>query len=749
MVPLFPYMLSLDFLKNSLNTPQREGVLHEDGPLLILAGAGSGKTRVLTYRIANLVAKGRAKPDEILAVTFTNKAAREMEERTSKLLRETHVPVYGRLWISTFHSTCVRILRDHIESLGYTRSFVIYDDSEQQSVVKKVCEQLQINDKIYPARTFLSRISECKRMGIPPSGLAANRSNFIDQKAAEVYAAYEKEMKRSNALDFDDLLLKTLDLFRSQKDVLRIYQNKFRYVLVDEYQDTNQIQYQLMKMIVEPHHNICVVGDEDQSIYSWRGADIQNILNFERDFPGAQVIKLEQNYRSTQTIVEAASALIAQNTERKGKTLFTDNPRGEMIRVQEEASEHDEARFVVRNIAQLAASGEYSYSDFAVFYRTNAQSRVLEDQLRSNQIPYRLFGSVKFYDRQEIKDIMGYFRLLHNPKDDLSFKRVINRPPRRIGSTSLEALDQLGFEQGLTLLEAAHYALQNRSLHSGALKGLTQFLSVYANLKQEALTSSLSELYQMVLETTGYIEMLKAERTTEAEARIENLQELYNAIREFEKERAEEGTLQTFLEEIALVSDLDQADSDQPAITLMTLHLSKGLEFPVVFVVGVEEGLFPSRQSLANLDPSQLEEERRLMYVGMTRSRQRLFLTHARKRLQWGQEQMNPPSRFLNEIPPSFLEKNSSIAAPRFMRYYQRPLNDITAPKIDETEDFFEPSSRVDADFPRGSQVRHPTFGIGTIHKAEGAGDSRKVTVLFGTTLRTFAIKYARLERVE
>lgn len=733
-----------------------------DGPLLILAGAGSGKTRVLTHRIARLIRERKAAPEEILAVTFTNKAAREMEARVFELMLQLRPHLYEPLWITTFHSACVRILRQTIELLEYKRGFVIYDDSDQLSQIKKVMNALNISDKIVPAKTFKNRINSAKMLALGPNDLEKSSAVYYDQKTIEVYRLYEQEMKKANSLDFGDLLLKVYEIFRMYPAVLEQYRQKFRYVMVDEYQDTNNIQYRIIKMLSESHRNLCVVGDEDQSIYSWRGADISNILDFEKDFPEAKVVKLEQNYRSTGTIVGAASKLIRNNSERKDKTLFTENAIGEKIVLREERTDYDEARWVVHEIQRLAANADASYEETAIFYRTNAQSRVLEEQLRMNGIPYKIVGGVRFYDRAEVKDVLAYLKLILNPADDIAFKRAVNSPARGIGKTTLENLEKLAFEKHQTLTEATRAAIDARVFNSGTTSKLRGFLALMDELTLMAPELSLLDLYTVVIDKTEYVQKLKVEESAEADARISNLEELGNAMAQFQKERPD-SSLQTFLEEMALVSDLDSVQQDERAVTLMTLHLSKGLEYNHVFVVGWEENLFPSGMSSDDGEERNVEEERRLAYVGMTRARRKLHLSYARSRRVWGQEQMNPPSRFLREIPTEALDFQTSIETPRFVSQYsgqataasgfssgsfRSKLRSVPRDNGFENQSFSEDID-ASAALANGMRVRHPTFGVGTVYQTEGAGDQMKVSILFSDqTIKKFVAKYARLERV-
>lgn len=762
----------LDFVTKDLNPAQKEAVETLEGPLLILAGAGSGKTRVLTHRMANLIGQGIAASDEILCVTFTNKAAKEMEHRIYKILADMGARIHSQLWINTFHSFCVRVLRQHITLLDYKPFFGIYDSSDQLSQIKKVMVALDINDKMYPAKSFQSRISQAKMLGLSPEGLEKNSRRLMDAKTVEVYKAYEKEMKKANSLDFDDLLMKTYDLFRMYPDVLKMYQDKFRFIMVDEYQDTNHIQYLLVQMLAKAHRNLCVVGDEDQSIYSWRGADIKNILDFEKDFPEAKIVKLEENYRSTANIVNAATAVIKNNTQRKDKTLFTSNDGGDMIQVREEKNEYEEARFVAKTIQTMMNQGEGSYNDYAVFYRTNAQSRVLEEQLRTLAIPYRLVGGVRFYDRMEIKDMISYMKLSINPADDIALKRVINVPARGIGKTTIEKIEEYAAQSNLSMFLAAKRACDERIFNAGTTGKIRRFLDLMDELQVSAQQFKLAEFYQIVLDRSEYLVALKKDESPEAQARIENLEELDNAIAQFTEERGEEATLTSFLEEMALVSDVDSLNQEQNSVTLMTLHISKGLEYPYVFVVGLEENLFPSGRSLDSDGEEDVEEERRLAYVGMTRARKKLWLTYAKMRRVWGQEQFNPPSRFIKEIPQQFIEFKTSAEAPRFVSRYGSSSsydsdNDFESPRwgssnssrnkarrdnYDETQDFPDyenENASSGGNLNKGMRVRHPTFGVGTIYATEGTGENFKVSVMFtDNTVKKFVVKYARLERV-
>lgn len=772
--------MDLEKFTSHLNPAQKQAVQTLDGPLLILAGAGSGKTRVLTQRVALLMATRKANADEILAVTFTNKAAREMESRIFKELSEMGVILRDSMWISTFHSFCTRVLRHHIELLDYKPFFSIYDDGDQLSQIKKVMTALNISDKTTSGKAFRNRINSAKMLGLNPAEVEKSNLIFLDKKSIEVYKLYEEEMKKANALDFGDLLLKVYELFKMYPDILAQYQNQFRYIMVDEYQDTNHIQYLLVKMLALKYRNLCVVGDEDQSIYSWRGADIRNILDFEKDFPEAKVIKLEENYRSTGNIVKAATFVVKNNQQRKDKTLFTSNPAGDKIQIREEKNEYDEARYVVRNIQSSLNQGDFALSDFAIFYRTNAQSRVLEEQLRTHSIPYQIIGGVRFYDRMEIKDILSYLKLSLNRSDDMAFKRIVNVPTRGIGKTTLDRLEELSIQWKKNLIDTTQKAVLEREFNSGTTGKLQRFLNLVEELERHATDFSLLDFYNLVLEKTEYLNKLKIEDTPEAEARIENLIELGNAMDQFVKER-EDASLQNFLEEMALVSDIDSMNENNSGVTLMTLHVSKGLEFPCVAIVGMEENLFPSAMSMDEDQESEIEEERRLCYVGMTRARKKLLITYARSRKIWGQDHFNPPSRFIKEIPDDLIQFSTSMSMPNFVSRFQSQNasmgstvgftnrsqalghSSLGRNSFDddgnhqfpdyENESLSNSSSTLGHStgscFAKGMKVRHPTFGVGSIFQVEGQGDQEKVSVLFtDQTIKKFVTKYARLERV-
>ncbi|MEQ1721753.1 MAG: UvrD-helicase domain-containing protein [Pseudobdellovibrio sp.] len=746
-----------NILTKDLNLPQRKAVETMNGPVLILAGAGSGKTRALTHRMANIISSHLASTDEVLCVTFTNKAAKEMEHRIYKILSNLNVPATRELWVNTFHSFCVRVLRQYIDRLEYKKPFTIYDSGDQLALIKRVMTALNINDEMYKPKYIQSYISSAKMKALDPATLKA-RSAYgkDDPKPLAIYARYEEEMKRANALDFDDLLFKTYDLFRMYPDVLEGYQNKFKYIMVDEYQDTNHIQYLLVQMLAKAHRNLCVVGDEDQSIYSWRGADISNILDFEKDFPEAVVIKLEENYRSTANIVNAATKLISKNTQRKEKVLFTSNADGDPIQIRKERNEYDEARFVSKTIQSMISSGESNLNDYAIFYRTNAQSRVLEDQLRVLALPYRLIGGMRFYERAEIKDIVSYLRLTQNINDDMALKRIINVPARSIGKTTVEQLEQKASEMRISLYAATQMLIDERHFNAGTTSKLRRFLDLIEDLASQQKHFKLSEFYSIVLQRTEYENSLTKENTPESEARLANLRELSNAMVQFEKERGDEASLSNYLEELTLASDLDKADTDANAITMMTIHISKGLEYPYVFIVGCEENLFPSiRGDEENAED--IEEERRLAYVAMTRARQKLWMTYTDQRKVWGTDQRNDVSRFIGEIPKEFTQFTTAIPIdqnPRFMsnsRFASKNSNYDEFAQTSYDDDYSQVTPQVGkaSGYNKGQRVRHPTFGVGSIFSTEGSGDTLKISVLFqDSTIKKFVAKYARLEKV-
>jgi ATP-dependent DNA helicase UvrD/PcrA len=701
-----------------LNPTQREAVLATEGPLLVIAGAGSGKTRVLTYRVAHLINAVGAKPNEILAITFTNKAAGEMRERLQRLLGRT-----GQgLWILTFHAACGRILRREAQRLGYRSNFTIYDQADQVRLVKQCLEELERDPKRFTPRGIHNQISHAKNRLISPDEYANQVQSFYDQTVADVYQLYQRRMFASNAVDFDDLLMLTVDVLERFPDVREKWQKAFRYILVDEYQDTNRAQYRLLQLLAEKHHNLMAVGDPDQSIYSFRSADINNILDFERDFPGTRTVSLEQNYRSTNLILEAANTVISNNRERKPKELWSELGDGEPVRVLEVEDEHAEARFVAAGIAALVEEG-FSGDEVAIFYRTNAQSRVLEDVLVRQGVGYQVIGGPRFYERAEIKDAIAYLQVIDNPYDAVSLQRIANRPRRGIGDSSLARLQAWADAQGRSLWEATEFA-EEAGVGAAPLRAVQGFRTLMQSLQSGALELPVSELLERTLERSGYLEALEAERTIEALGRLENLQELVGVAREYQ-ERAEEPSLSHFLQEISLYSDQDAIRGEESLVALMTLHNAKGLEFRAVYLIGMEEGIFPHSRSI---EEQGIEEERRLAYVGMTRAREQLTLTHASSRSLWGSRGYNLPSRFLDELP-------SSIERERL-----RPASwsSYGAQGVAPREDV--PSLST------GDSVRHGTLGEGVVTQIEAGG---VVTVRFADgSERRLMLDYAPLERI-
>ena len=638
-------------LLDALNEPQRQAVMATDGPLLILAGAGSGKTRVLTHRTAYLIEKCGVNPYNIMAITFTNKAAGEMRERIDQMVG------YGSesIWVCTFHSTCVRILRRYIDRLGFGTNFTIYDSDDQKTLMKDICKRLEIDTKMYKEKMFLSAISSAKDELIDPIEFETRAAgDYVKRKQAQVYREYQQALKQNNALDFDDLIMKTVELFKLDKEVLASYQDRFRYIMVDEYQDTNTAQFELIRLLALKYQNLCVVGDDDQSIYKFRGANIYNILNFEHHFPDATVIKLEQNYRSTQNILDAANAVIANNQGRKEKRLWTDNGAGDKITFEQLDTAAEEADFVARDIARRVRKGEYQYKDCAILYRTNAQSRLFEERFITANIPYKIFGGVNFYARKEVKDLLAYLKTIDNGQDDLAVRRIINIPKRGIGAASINKVALYAQEQEISFYDALCVAEQVPGLGKAAAK-IRPFVLFIQSMKAKAKLLSVADLLQEVIETTGYVRELEAEGTDEAEARIENIDELISKAVDY-AEGEEAPTLNGFLENVALVADIDSFDENSDYVVLMTLHSAKGLEFPNVYLAGLEDGLFPSYMSITS-DNSQaeIEEERRLAYVGITRAKKNLTITSARVRMVRGQTQYGKVSRFVREIPPELL----------------------------------------------------------------------------------------------
>jgi DNA helicase-2/ATP-dependent DNA helicase PcrA len=741
-------------LLDDLNPVQQKAVLQTEGPLLVFAGAGSGKTRVLTYRIAYLIQEKGVPPWNILAVTFTNKAADEMRERVNGLLGRSAKGA----WISTFHSACVRILRHHIDRLEFGKNFVIYDEQDQERHLKAVMKEMGLDFKIFHPRAVQSSIEQLKNEGITPDQYHPSQFNIFQKRVALVYSRYQEDLHRNNALDFGDLLLFVTILFKRFPDILNSYQALCRYVMVDEFQDTNRIQYRLIQQIVESHQNICVVGDDDQSIYRWRGAEVGNILNFEKDFPGAKVITLEQNYRSTQNILGAANHMVANNRLRKEKLLWTENPTGEPITLYTGDDETEEARFVVGKITEQCRLPLRRYRHMAVFYRINAQSRALEEELVKRQIPYAIVGGLKFYERKEIKDILAYLKLLANSSDGLSLKRVINVPPRGIGEKTIEKIETFSREKGLPLYDGLKKALEEGWLPPAAGEKIQAFLHLIEELREEANTLSLSQLTLDLFAKTGYVGRLKEEGTDEAFSKIENLDELVNVMMESERE-GEEVSLDGFLDRVSLVTDVDLYEDKGDRVTLMTLHCAKGLEFPLVFIVGMEEGLLPHYRRGEEIED--LEEERRLFYVGITRAKEKLYLSRAEKRYTFGVGRANLASRFIEELPMEMIQIEEKKREPETL-FSQEPMWDDHFERPEMLEDYFTEESHLSYGGERvlspegffllkiGMKVRHPKFGDGRVRSVEGMDENQKATIVFQTVgTKRLKVRYANLEILE
>lgn len=720
-------------LLNGMNPRQKEAVLHTDGPLLLMAGAGSGKTRVLTHRIAYLIEEKEVNPWNILAITFTNKAAKEMKERVNAILASGGEDV----WVSTFHSMCVRILRRDVDFIGYNRNFTIIDSSEQLTLMKRILKELNIDPKKYDPRSILGTISQAKNSLQTPQDFAKMQGSYYEEIAAKCYAAYQKELQYNQCMDFDDLIMNTIRLFEEYPDSLTYYQNKFHYIHVDEYQDTNHAQYTLVNLLAGRFRNLCVVGDADQSIYGWRGADMQNILDFEKDYPDAAVILLEQNYRSTKNILSAANQVIENNSNRKPKNLWTENKEGNKITYYRADNERDETRFIVDRMQEEIRSNHRNYGDFAILYRTNAQSRVMEETLLKANIPYKMVGGHKFYDRKEIKDILAYLNVLVNPQDSISFERIVNSPKRGIGPGSIEKLRSFASLHEWPLLEAA----QNVDLANiGGKAG--QQLGAFGEMIQEVTQMipylTVTELTKEVLDRSGYLEDLKIQNTLEAQARIENLEEFLTVTQEFDKQfeqqneedaDAPEEKLTVFLNDLALVSDIDNLEEDASQVTLMTLHAAKGLEFPVVFLIGLEEGVFPLSRAL--MEESELEEERRLAYVGITRAEEALYLTNAFSRTLYGRTQYNRPSRFVEEIDQELLEIEGMRPTPKKTPVFAKK----TAYSYKQPETAVVPSKSATGgennSWKPGDKVKHKKWGLGTVVRVSGTSKDLELDVAF------------------
>jgi DNA helicase-2/ATP-dependent DNA helicase PcrA len=754
----------MDFTKH-LNPPQKQAVLHDEGPLLILAGAGSGKTRVITHRIAHLIHNCSVRPWNILAVTFTNKAAREMAERVQKLLGGGDCPL-----IATFHAACGRILRRDIHHLGFQSSFAIYDDRDSERLLKDVLKDMNLDEKRFAPKAIGARIDDYKNRGLFPEDIdSVATGDIYNAKIVQIYAAYQERLKKCNALDFGDMLIQTVRLLADFPEVRRSYQERFQYILVDEYQDTNPVQYDLIRLLAGERRNLCVVGDDDQSIYSWRGADIRNILEFEKDFPGVKVVRLEQNYRSTATILTAAGEVVKRNFGRKGKTLWTDNPSGEKIRYERVESDREEARFVCREIARLRALG-VPLEEMAVFYRTNAQSRLVEDSLVGEALPYHIVGGVRFYARMEVKDILAYLRVLDNPSDEVSLKRIINVPARGIGHTTIDKISEQAAQQGITFSAAMDQAASGGLLSASPRGKVSSFSAMLEGFREQSASLELPQLAQTVMQESGYLSRLKESRDPDDAERLDNLEQLLAAMEEFSEKNPDSG-LSEFLEQVSLVSDLEQGETGKPSVTLMTLHAAKGLEFKAVFMIGMEERLFPHVRALDDLDG--MEEERRLCYVGMTRARERLYLLNARRRYLFGQEQINLPSRFLKDIPGDLLEDGGALPPlqgegrggdgynrfatpyPRMTEARQLPNGEEKQHNLAAINQTFSNDIEIVPEPPEenegvyiGMKVRHAKFGVGTIRKIEGVGEEQKAIVWFNSAgPKKLLLRFAGLER--
>ncbi len=727
---------------DNLNPMQREAVTHTKGPVLVLAGAGSGKTTVLVNRIAYIIENDGVSPFNILAITFTNKAAKEMYERIEQILGSTAED----MWISTFHSACVKILRRTIQLLGYERDFVIYDSADSLTVIKECLKELDMDEKLYPPRMMASLISKAKdNMQEPDVFEAANERNFFNKKVAEVYALYQKKLKRNNAVDFDDIILNTVKIFSENPDVLERYQQRFKYILVDEYQDTNNVQYMLISLLAQGTRNICVVGDDDQSIYKFRGANIQNILGFEDEFTDAKVIKLEQNYRSTQNILDIANKVIGNNRGRKAKALWTENAEGERVKRYRAENEYDEGRFIAERIAGLVREGG-NYSDAAILYRTNSQSRVIEEMLMRNAIPYKVLAGLRFYDRKEIKDILAYLRIIHNSSDSVSLKRIINEPKRAIGAATMDKATAIAELQDVSVWEVVKNAVAYDDLSRAAVK-LTEFARMITDLKKASEVTELVPFVERVMRDTGYVPMLEREDTVEAKTRLENLQEFMTVVNEYVK-TSDEPTLGGLLEEVSLVADIDAYDEEQDSAVMMTIHSAKGLEFPVVFLTGMEEGLFPSGRCDNDED---IEEERRLCYVAITRAKKELYITDTERRTIFGKTTPNRPSRFLREIPPELTEELNVRRIPQ-----PSHMQDEIRRKVQEYRvNLYKKPEEVNAsmekmDFKVGDTVEHKKFGRGIVIAAQAFGKDMRLEVAFDSVgTKQLMAAFAKLTKLD
>ena len=739
---------------DTLNPPQQEAVFHTEGPLLILAGAGSGKTRVLTHRIAHLIADKGVNPFNILAITFTNKAAQEMRERVDKLTGADGMSV----WVATFHSTCVRILRRYIDRLGYDNRFTIYDSDDQKTLMKEIFRKLNIDTKKYKERSLLAQISHAKDEMITPDEMEMNAGgDFNQKKVAQVYREYQAALKSNNALDFDDLLVKTVELFQNCGDVLESYQEKFRYIMVDEYQDTNTVQFKFVSLLAARYGNLCVVGDDDQSIYKFRGANIGNILGFERVFPDAKVIRLEQNYRSTKNILNAANEVIANNAARKEKRLWTENPEGEKLHFHQFMNGFEEAEYVIGDIAKKKREHLADYRECAILYRTNAQSRLFEEKCLKANIPYKIVGGINFYARKEIKDLLCYLKTIDNSADDLAVRRILNVPKRGIGATTVGRVQDYADYMNVSFYDALRVAEEVPSI-GRSLNKIEGFVTFIQSLKSKAQAYSVTEILEEVIDLTGYVDELKAEDTEESRARIENIDELISKTVSYEeamKAEGREATLSGFLEEIALIADIDTVDPDQDYVLLMTLHSAKGLEFPYVYLAGMEDGMFPSSMCIFSDDPTDMEEERRLCYVGITRAMKELTLTSARQRLVRGETQYNKVSRFVREIPRELVELGTTIQehkpsmqeTPSPKNSYMQMRQTFRAKPFEAQN--FKVTKAASLDYGVGDTVRHIKFGVGIVRDIVEGGRDYEVTVDFDKVgVKKMFAGFAKLKKI-
>ena len=739
---------------DTLNPPQREAVAQTEGPVLILAGAGSGKTRVLTHRIAYLMDEKGVNPWNILAITFTNKAAQEMRERVDKLVG------FGSesIWVSTFHSACVRILRRHIDNLGYDTNFTIYDTDDQKSLMKDVCRKMNIDTKIYKERSLLAQISHAKDELLTPDDMEMKAAgDYNMKKVASVYREYQAALRKNNALDFDDLIVKTVELFEKCGAVLEYYQERFKYIMVAEYQDTNTAQFKFISLLAQRYQNLCVVGDDDQSIYKFRGANIGNILGFEHVFPDARVIRLEQNYRSTKNILNAANQVIANNTERKAKTLWTENEEGSKVHFRQFLNAYEEAEYVAGEIGKLKRNGLGNYRDCAILYRTNAQSRIFEEKFIAANIPYKLVGGVNFYARKEIKDLLCYLKTINNARDDLAVQRIINVPKRGIGATTLGRVQDYADNMGISLYEALRVAEEVPSI-GRSLSKIDGFVTFIQMLKSKADVMTVEEILQEVIDSTGYVAELEAEDTEESRARIENIDELISktvAYQEAMEEQNQPATLSGFLEEVALVADIDTVDPDQDYVLLMTLHSAKGLEFPKVFMVGMEDGIFPSHMTISYGDDGEMEEERRLCYVGITRAMKDLTLTCAQQRMIRGETQYNRVSRFVREIPRELVDLGHTIQEkkPKVEELIPTPAKYSKMKEILQGRNYkpreFKVTKANSLDYEVGDTVRHIKFGVGIVKEIVEGGRDYEVTVEFDKVgVKKMFASFAKLKKI-